>query len=63
MSGSQGNIASARYTGDFKSTLSERDFSSTPMREGAEIALQYPSRVGQWLYYRDGRKVHIDAKS
>ena len=58
-----GNINERRYTGDFKSNLSERDFTSTPMREGSEIALQYPSRVGQWLYYRDGRKVRIDAKS
>lgn len=58
-----GNIASNRYVGEFKSTLAPSDFTATAVREGAEVALEYPSRVGQWLYYRDGRKVRIDAKS
>lgn len=33
----------------------------TPMRLGAEDFLKLPSRVGNFLYYRDGRKELIDA--
>lgn len=33
----------------------------TPMRIGAEDFLALPSRVGDFLYYRDGRKEHINA--
>jgi len=52
-----GYVNPTRYTGNFKSTLEPRDFSSTPVRAGSEENLAFPSRVGKWLFYRDGRKV------
>lgn len=35
----------------------------TPMRPGSEDALQYPSRMGDNLFYRDGRVEKIEEKS
>jgi len=52
-----GYVNPTQYTGNFKSTLEPRDFSSTPVRAGSEENLAFPSRVGKWLFYRDGRKV------
>jgi len=54
-----GHVNPTRYTGNFKSTLEPRDFSSTPVRAGSEKNLAFPSRVGRWLFYRDGRKVLV----
>jgi len=54
-----GNVNPTRYTGNFKSTLEPRDFSSTPVRSGSEENLAFPSRVGRWLFYRNGRKVLV----
>ena len=54
-----GNVNPTRYTGNFKSKLEPRDFSSTPVRAGSEENLAFPSRVGRWLFYRDGRKVLV----
>jgi len=54
-----GYVNPTRYSGNFKSTLEPRDFSSTPVRAGSEENLAFPSRVGRWLFYRDGRKVLV----
>lgn len=33
---------------------------TTPMRAGAEDFLKYPSRVGNILHYKDGRKEYVN---
>lgn len=37
----------------------ERDNKQLPIRPGSEDFLAFPSRVGEWLHYRDGRKERI----
>lgn len=37
-----------------------RDNQQRPLRPGSEDFLNHPSRVGQWLIYRDGRKERIE---
>lgn len=39
----------------------EADMLAPPARRGANDALQVPSRMGNRLYYRDGRVVDLEA--
>lgn len=39
----------------------EKDMLAPPARHGAVDALQVPSRMGNRLYYRDGRVVDLEA--
>ena len=32
-------------------------------RAGAEDALAYPSRIGNYLHYRDGRITHVEERA
>jgi|TARA_R110000782_G_scaffold41853_3_gene95591 hypothetical protein len=54
-----GNTPSTRYTGNFKSTLDMGE-AKAAVRLGAEDALPLPSRIGNYLRYRDGRMEKIE---
>lgn len=34
-----------------------------PIRSGADDALAYPSRIGNYLHYRDGRITHVEERA
>jgi len=38
----------------------ERDNKQRPLRPGSQDFLAYPSRIGNWHYYRDGRIERIE---
>jgi hypothetical protein len=42
------------------SYVPERDNRTLPIRPGSEDFLRYPSRIGMWLCYRDGRRERIN---